>query len=369
MNKKETTEKKKASNAKSFSAFTTRLSLRDQALFAKRLSLLVKAGMPVVQSINALKKQSKGGVKRMFEEVAYDVSNGQFLSKSMGKYRQVFGDFAVNIIKVGETSGTLSENLQYLAIELDKKRELKGKVVSALIYPAVILVASLIVTGMMIVFLFPKLMPIFQSMNAELPITTRILLLVSSFLINYWAWITGGIIFGTIGFLVLLKKSKLFRHFFDAMLIKIPLFGNIFRNYYLANTCRTLGLLLKGQLSAIEAVGVASDTSVNMVYRAELMNLRHAITKGSAIAPHLELRPKLFPPMLTEMVSVGESTGSLSETLLYIAKICEQELDEDTKRLSSVIEPAMMVFMGIMVGFVAVSIITPIYEITQHIGR
>src|SRR3989338_1999797 len=196
MNKK-TEPKKKSSNAKSFSAFTTRLSLREQALFAKRLSLLVKAGMPVVQSINALKIQSKGGVKRMFEEVAFDVSNGQFLSRSMGKYRHVFGDFAVNIIKVGETSGTLSENLTYLATELDKKRELKGKVVGALIYPAVILVASFLVTGMMIVFLFPKLMPIFQSMNADLPITTKILLALSNFLINYWMWLAAGMLFGT----------------------------------------------------------------------------------------------------------------------------------------------------------------------------
>lgn len=347
--------------------FNVRLSLQEQALFAKRLSLLSKAGVPILESINILKKQTRGAKRKMFESIAHDTASGQFLHKSLGKFRRVFGDFAINIIKVGETSGTLSDNLKYLAEEIDKKRELRGKVIGALVYPIVILISAFAVTGLLTLYLFPKLLPVFQSLRVDLPFTTRALLAFSNFLVHYGLWVIVGIIAAIISIIVGLRFKPV-RFFFHRVSLRLPIIGPLFRYYHLTNMCRTLGLLLKGSVRVLEAVTVAADTSTNLLYNRELHNLHRAITKGSNIAKHLEYHPRLFPILLTEMVSIGETTGNLSDTLIYLAQIYEQELDEQTKRLSSVIEPAMMIGMGLLVGFVAISIITPIYEVTQHLN-
>lgn len=350
----------------SFSGFGAGLSLRDQALFAKRLSLLAKAGVPILTAVNIIKKQTKGANRRMFEAIAHDIANGQFLHKTLGKFKRVFGEFAINIIKVGETSGTLSDNLRYLAEELDKKRELRGKIIGALVYPLVILIASFGIAGLLTLYLFPKLLPVFQSLRVDLPFTTRALIAVSSFLQNYGVWVLVGLILLVIGIIVGLWFKPI-RYAFNYLSLKIPIFGPMIRYYHLTNMCRTLGLLLRGQVRVLEAVEVASETSSNLLYVKELANLRHAITRGSNISKHLEKNPKLFPAMLTDMVAVGETTGNLSDTLTYLAQIYEQELDEQTKRLSGLIEPAMMISMGLLVGFIAISIITPIYAVTQHL--
>lgn len=351
----------------SFFKFSARLSLQEQALFAKRLSLLSKAGVPILESLGILKRQTQGSKRKMFDAIAHDTANGQFLHKSLGKFRRVFGDFAINIIKVGETSGTLSDNLKYLAEEIDKKRELRGKVIGALIYPIVILIAAFAVTGLLTLYLFPKLLPVFQSLRVDLPFTTRALITFSNFLADYGLWVIAGIIAAIISIIVALRFKPV-RFFFHSTSLRLPIIGPLIRYYHLTNMCRTLGLLLKGQVRVLEAITVAADTSTNLLYNREIQNLHRAITKGSSIARHLEHHPRLFPILLTDMIAIGEKTGNLSDTLLYIAQIYEQELDEQTKRLSSVIEPAMMILMGILVGFVAISIITPIYEVTRHLN-
>lgn len=348
--------------------YSARLSLRDQALFAKRLSLLSRSGVPILESIKILSRQSKGSNKKMFDDIANDVANGQFLSRSLGKFNRVFGEFAINIIRVGETSGTLSDNLKYLAEETDKKRELKGKVVGALVYPAVILVASIGIAALLTLYLFPKLLPVFNSLHVDLPITTRALIWVSTFLQNYELWVILGLILSFIIFIICLKFFRSFKKAFHWFLLKLPIIGPLFQNYYLTNVCRTMGLLMRGQVHVLEAITVTAETSANLLYMDELTELKIAITKGSNIAKHMEKTPKLFPGMMTEMIHIGETTGNLADTLTYLAQIYEQELDEQTKRLSSLIEPTMMIAMGLLVGMVAVSIITPIYEVTQHLN-
>ncbi|MDO8522785.1 MAG: type II secretion system F family protein, partial [bacterium] len=333
-----------------FQGFGPRLSLRDQALFAKRLSLLIKADVPLLEAINILKRSiTNPANKKMMESIAHDVANGQYLSKSMFKYKKVFGDFAVNIIRVGETSGTLADNLKYLSEEIDKSRELKGKVVGALIYPAIILVAALAISGLLTLFLFPKLLPIFQSLHANLPFTTRALIWLSTFLLHYGLWVIFGLSFLVAGFIFALSYENI-RYYWDALILKLPVIGSLFKNYHLTSMCRTLGLLLRGGVRVLEATAVASETATNLIYRRELDNLQKDVSKGLTIARHLEHRPKLFPPMFTEMIAIGEATGNLSDTLVYLAEISEQELDETAKRFSSIIEPAMMIVMGLLVG-------------------
>ncbi len=194
----------------------------------------------------------------------------------------------------------------------------------------------------------------------------RVLIAASNFLVHEWLLVVIGFAVAAAAFAAALRCTAI-RFFFDRLLLRVPVAGSLFKNYHLTNMCRTLGLLLKGHVRVIESITVATEVSTNLLYQQELNNLRHAVTKGSNMAKYLEKKPRLFPPMLTEMIAIGEATGNLSETLLYVAHMYEQELDEQTKRLSSVIEPAMMILMGLLVGFIAISIITPIYEVTQHL--
>src|SRR3989344_1598155 len=359
----------KKRNKKKFTLLGPRLSLKEQAVFAKRLSLLVKAGVPLFEAMTMLEEQTSSSAnKKMFGVIRHDISNGQFLYKSLGRFPKVFGEFTINMIRVGETSGTLYTNLKYLADEMEKKRILRQKMIGALVYPLVIIIAALGISTLMTVFLFPKLLPIFQSLNVPLPFTTRALLLLSFILINYWIYILLGLAVLVITFVTLMRMNRPFKYAMHTIFLKLPIVGGMLKDYYLTNICRISGTLFKSQLRVIETLEVTAETTTNLVYRDRLEKLRHSITKGGKISSYLVKYPKLFPSMLCNMVAVGETTGSLSDTLIYLGEIHESELDEQTKRLSSIIEPVLMVGVGLMVGFIAVSIITPIYEVTQHLN-
>jgi len=348
--------------------FRPKLSLQDQALFAKRLSLLLKAGAPLTQGIKMLERQAKSKANRkMYQHILHDISNGQYLAKSLKRFRNVFGDFAINIILIGETSGTLPENLRYLADEIDKRRKLRQKAMSALLYPTVIMGTAVAVSGLMTVYLFPKLLPIFKSLNADLPFTTRFLIFLSAFLLKDWWLVLIAVVVMVVMF-AFLMRYKSFRFVIDKISLVIPIVGPLLKDYQIVNICRTMGTLFRSQVRLLEVVTITSETTTNLVYRKELEHLHRSLARGGNIATHLEKHPNLFPDIATQMIAIGESTGNLSDTLLYIAQIYEEELDEQTKRLSSVIEPAMMLMIGLVVGFIAVSVITPIYEVTQHLN-
>lgn len=347
-----------------------RFSTKDQAHFSKRLSFLIHAGVPIVESLRILRRQTKSKRKAIvYDKLISDVSNGQFLATSLAKLKYGFSNFAVNIIKTGETSGTLDQNLNYLAEELKKKRALQQKVVSAFIYPIFITVATLGLTGLLTAFIFPKIRPIFESLHVELPLSTKILIWASDFLINDGLYLIMGTVLGVIGITLLIKKVKPVRFFVHRWILIVPLIGSIVQNYIMANFCRTLGLLLKGGVRITEAITITGDTMTNVVYQKELTAIAHGVLKGEKISQHLLRRPHLFPDLLTQMISIGESTGNLTESLTYLSEMYEHEVDELTKNLSSTLEPVLMIFMGLLVGFVAVSVITPIYNITQNLHR
>lgn len=326
---------------------------------------MTKAGMPILDSLRLFQKQAKSkSMKKILKQISKDIANGQFLSTSMERYANIFGDFTVNIIRVGEASGILYENLNYLAEELKKKQELKRKVVGALIYPIIIVIATFSIAGFLTVYIFPKILPIFKSLNVDLPITTKILIGVSDFLVAYGVYVVAGIATSVIlGWLILkISKIRLLTH---RLLTYIPVFGNISQSYNMANFCRTLGLLLKSDIKVVEAVSITANTLTNLVYRNELKEMSREIAKGEEISKHLEKKSHLFPPMLSQLIAIGETTGNLSETLLYLSEFYENKVDEIAKNLSTTLEPVLMLVMGAIVAFIALSIITPIYEVTQ----
>ena len=337
-------------------------------MFAKRLSFLIKAGVPILECLALIRSQTRSRAKvKMYDEIIDDVANGKYLSNSLHKFRRLFGDFAINIIRVGESSGILSQNLAYLADELSKKHALKRKVVGTLIYPAFITVATLGVTGVLTAFIFPKLMPIFMSLHVELPWTTRALIAVSDFLRHNWVFVIGGSILLIVAWIFLRIRFMGVRYAGDHALILTPIAGKVARAYNLANFSRTLGLLLTSGVHLVEALHITADTTANLVYARAARRIAEAATQGESVSRQLQREPKLYPDMLTHLIAVGEATGNLAPTCLYLGELYEGEVDELTKNLSSSVEPILMIMMGLLVGLIAVSVITPIYAITQHL--
>lgn len=347
-----------------------RFSISEQVLFAKRLSFLIKAGVSILESITMIRNQTKSKRKRkIFNTIIQDISAGQFLSTSLEKYGHLFGEFTVNIIRVGENAGVLSENLIYLADELAKRQALQRKVQGALVYPIFITIATLGVTGLLIMFIFPKIMPIFISLNITLPLTTRILLAVSVYLQD-WGFLTLlGVIFGIIIFTIVRNIVLPIRKATDWILLKLPIAGTIARAYNSANFCRTLGLNIRAGVNLVEAMHITARVTKNIIYKNAYLDIAEHIVKGEKISSTMMHYPKLFPDMLPHMILIGETTGSLPNTLSYLSDLYESEVDESTKNLSNSIEPILLMTMGILVGLIAVSVISPIYEVTKHLSN
>jgi type IV pilus assembly protein PilC len=346
----------------------SRLSLKDQTHFIKRFAFLIKAGIPVVECLHILREQAKSkSHARVLEKIIDDIANGRTLSKSFAKFPHLFNDFAIYIIKVGESTGMLNENLSYLADELKKKHALKRKVVGAFIYPAVITAATLGITIFLMVYLFPKLIPVFTSLHVQLPLPTRIIIASSAFLSKWWLWCLLGFILVVVLFVAALRQNARFHFLFDRACLKLPIIGTVIRYYNVANSSRTLGLVLKSGVPFSEALPITAETAANLVYKKEWNDLTAVAIRGEEISTRLRARQMYFPDIFAHLITVGEKSGTLSDTFAYLSEMYDNEVDDFTKNLSTLIEPVLMIFMGVLVGFVAISIIAPIYSITQNL--
>ncbi len=364
--KEEKSAKKKEVTVPStlFAGFST----KELTHFAKRLAFLIRSEVPILESLQLLHKQNRSRARgRILGSVLDDVANGRTLSVGLGRFPSIFGNFTINVIRVGEMSGTLSKNLAYLALELEKRNALKRKVIGALVYPSFITVATIGITTLLTVFIFPKVMPIFISLNVTLPFTTKALLFLSNFLRFYGFYLLGGLSVLAALYFFILRRSEKLRYFVARTILRLPLFGRLVQNYNMTNLCRTLSLLLRSGFNLVESLTVTADSTQNLVYRSECIRTRDGIIKGERISQHFEKIPKLIPDMVAHMIAIGEKSGTLSDSLMYLAEHYEAEVDDTVKNLSSSIEPVLMIFMGLIVGFVAVSIITPIYEVTQNL--
>ena len=306
---------------------------------------------------------------RVIDHIIADISQGQYLHASLAKLPNTFSGFVVSMIKVGELSGILSANLAYLADELQKRETLRKKIIGALVYPLFISIATLGVTGVLTAYIFPKIMPIFAGLNVTLPLTTIILIAVSAYL-RAWGLLTIlGIAVLVVVFLVIRTASPGFRRFVEHVTLKIPIAGKLIQTYNIANYTRTLGVLLRSGATVTQALDITGDTLDNSLYKRACHETAERVKKGEQISLTLKDNKELYPILIGHMVGIGEKTGKLSDTLVYLSGLYEEELDDQSKNLSSSIEPILMVVMGLVVGFVAVSVITPIYSITQSLSR
>lgn len=342
-----------------------RIPLAEKIMFTKHMSMMVRSGMSEIESIKLMRRQVKSkGFGLVLDDVIEGLENGQFLSATLKPYEHVFGKLFISIISLGEVSGTLSENLSFLSDELKESQKLRSKVKSAMIYPMIILIATIGVVASLVLFVLPRILPIFSSLGAELPLTTRVLIASANFLQQYFLYLIGG---GIVLFIIwlLLLRMNVIKYAFHRVLLVMPFAGNISKKFNMANFSRTLSILLKSGVKIVEAVTTASDITENFVYKKALLEAAENVKRGEALYTYLERRTSLFPPTIARMIEVGEKTGNLDNNLNYLADFYKEEVNENVANLSNVLEPALLLFMGGLVGFVAISIITPIYQITQ----
>ncbi len=345
--------------------FIFSLPLAEKILFARHLAMMIKAGMTEVESLLVIRNQIKSRVfGRILDQVIAAVQNGQFLAEALSPFERAFGILFISLIRLGEVSGTLGTNLNYLADELQKSKRLRSKVKSAMIYPVIILVAATGLIVLMAFFVMPRIIPIFTNAKIPLPLPTKILLVTMSFFNTQYPYIILGVLLLAVFWVFALRIPRL-RYGAHYSLLYIPIVRNIVIGYNVSTIARTSGLLLQSGLRIVEVMNLTAGVLGNDVYKKALLDMADDLRKGGTLHHYLEAHPKLFPDTVSRMIEVGEKTGSLNSNLLYLGEFYEGEVDESVKNLSGAMEPILILFMGILVGFVALAIISPIYSITQ----
>lgn len=345
-----------------------KVSFSEKSLFAKHLSVMLKSGMTLSDALRVTKDSAKGGFKRVLKDVLRSVQSGRSLSDALKRHPRVFSELFVAAVFAGEASGTLVQNLSHLADELEKEKELHQKIKGALMYPSVVLIATAILGFALAFLVLPKITPLFTGLQVDLPFTTRALIWAANLAQENGLLIAVVTIVVVVG-LVWLVRQKFSRPVTHWITLHIPVIKHLVRHAALARFCRTLGTLLGSGLTIGEALDVSQRTIGNYYYARSLQSIAKRVSKGSRLSSNLEKFEKLYPLAIVRMVSVGEESGNMEETLHYLADFYDSEVDTATKALSTALEPILLIVVGVVVGFLALSIITPIYDITGSIQR
>lgn len=344
-----------------------RVKLRDLIIFAHNLSLMMTAGLSLSRALAILERQTKNPTfKATIKTLIEDISHGNTLSGSMEKFPKVFSPVFVSMVRAGEESGGLSASLLVVGDQLEKSYLLKKKIKGALIYPTVVISALGIIGVLMFIYVVPTLAATFKELNVELPTSTKVIMWISDVLSNHLlAGIAGMVVLG-LGIAGVLRTKGGHRAF-EKSLFYLPIVGDLVRQSNAARTTRTLASLLTSGVDMIESITITKDVLQNSYYK-EVMELAiDRVQKGIPLSSVFMEKEKIYPLLVGEMVEVGEETGKLSEMLLNVAIFYEDEVDSATKNMSTIIEPLLMVVIGVSVGFFAVSMITPMYSVMSGI--
>jgi type II secretory pathway component PulF len=345
-----------------------RINLMQKAMLAKHLAVMLKSGLNIAEALDISMNQATGKFKKILSSILKSVESGNTLSGSFAKYPRVFSSLYINTTLAGESSGNLEQNLDNIAEHLKKDYELINKIKAAMLYPIIVLIGAFVLGLAMAFLVVPKIVPLFEGLKMDLPVTTRIMIDFSHFIQKNGMVLIIGIIlfFIFIGWFVRQNFSKPLTHFF---LLNFPIIKNITRNTNLASFCRTLATLLKSGLHIDESLDITKDTVSNYYFKKALGKVNQRVSQGTKLSDNLEEYNNLFPKLTISMVRVGEKTGNLEETLFQLADFYETEVDLATKSLSTAIEPILLIFIGLFVGGLAYSIIGPIYKITGSVSK
>lgn len=347
-----------------FSFINNAITFNDVVDFTRQIAIMINAGLTLIDALEILKKQMvKPGLRKLIEDIDETIKAGGSFSSALKKFPGSFGGLYIALVKSGEASGKLGEILLRLADNLEKEREFKSKLKGALIYPALILVGMVVVMFIMITFVIPKLLNLYNDFNIELPFTTKILIFVSNFSVKFWPLI----IIGTFALSYFARKyfqTKSGKYNLDKFLLKLPVMGKVISISALVDSTRTLSILIGSGVSILDALSIVIETTENLIFQKAFASVNKKVEKGQSLGVSLD-QEGIFPPILVQMCLVGEQTGNLDDTLLRLSKYFEMESEISIKAMTSLIEPLILVILGFGVGFLVLSVITPIYNLTS----
>jgi type IV pilus assembly protein PilC len=350
------------------SGFGRKITEKDITLFTRQLSTMMRAGVPLLQAFDiAAKGHGNPAVTKMLLEVRADVETGLSLAEAFRKRPLYFDKLFCNLIAAGETGGVLDSLLDKLATYKEKVMAIKGKIKSAMIYPTAIVATAFIITAVIMIYVIPAFKDLFSSFGADLPAPTLVVIWLSDFFVHWWWLIFGSIFGGIFAFFYAFKRTPRLQEQFDRILLKLPVIGDIIRKATIARWSRTLSTLFAAGVPLVEALDSVGGASGNQVYSEATKLIQNDVSAGSSLSFSMQ-RTGLFPNMVLQMTSIGEESGSLDQMLDKIADFYEEEVDNAVASLSSLLEPAIMVILGVLIGGLVIAMYMPIFKMGQVVG-
>jgi type IV pilus assembly protein PilC len=343
-----------------------KVKLQDKVIFSRQFATMINAGVPIVQSLNILQEQSESKkLKATVADVAKQVEGGGTLASALASHPEVFNAIYVNMVKAGETGGILDQVLERLATQQEKDAEVVSKVRSAMIYPAVITTATVSAFFFLMTVIVPGLAGIFADVGGSLPWYTKVMLVISGFLVHDWFLVIGGFVVAVVAF-TRWHKTTGGKRTIDRLMLKAPIIGPILVKVNVARFARTFGSLMASGISVLDAINATKSALGNSVYQDELAEVAQKVKNGRPMSEHIRAS-KNFPAIVGQMLSVGEETGQIDSILLKLAEFYEKEVDTVVAGITSIIEPILIIVLGGMVGFIVISVFGPISSIGNSV--
>jgi type IV pilus assembly protein PilC len=345
-----------------------RITEKDIALFTRQLATMMKAGVPLLQAFDIVGKgNANRSVQKLLSEVKADIEKGSSMYQAFSKQPKYFDNLFCNLVNAGEQAGILDDVLDRLASYKEKILKLKGKIKSALFYPAAVMVVAFIVTAVIMLFVIPAFKELFSSFGADLPAPTLLVMAISDFFVKWWWAIFGILIGGTVAFFKVLQRSKPMQAFVDRWVLRLPIIGVVLEKATIARWSRTLSTMFAAGVPLVDALDSVAGASGNYVYEEATYRIKGDVATGTALTTAMQSTGK-FPNMVMQMTAIGEESGSLDSMLSKVADFYEQEVDDAVDALSSLLEPLIMVVLGVLIGGMVIAMYLPIFKMGQAVG-
>lgn len=351
-----------------FGAAGKKISARDIAIFSRQIATMMKSGVPLVQSLEIIGNGQKNArMKNLVDAVRTDIEGGSSIYEAMSKHPVYFDELYRNLVRAGESAGVLETVLDTIATYKENLETLKGKIKKALFYPAMTIAVAILVSSVMLIYVVPQFEDVFKNFGAELPAFTQMIVAASRFLVGWW-WLMLLVVGGTlVSFIFAYKRSANFRHTLDKLILKVPVIGLIMHNSAIARFSRTLAVTFRAGVPLVEALESVAGATGNAVYEKAVWRIRDDVSVGYPVNMAMK-QANLFPHMVIQMAAIGEEAGALDTMLFKVAEFYEQEVNNAVDALTSLLEPLIMVIIGVLVGSMVVGMYLPIFKLAATIG-
>lgn len=341
---------------------------KDIAFFSRQMATMMKSGVPIVSALEIIGSGHKNPrMKKMVDGIRTDIEGGSSLYEAVSKYPVQFDELYRNLVRAGEGAGVLETVLDTVATYKENIESLKGKIKKALFYPAMVVVVALLVSAIMLIFVVPQFEEVFQGFGAELPAFTQMIVNLSRFMVSWW-WLIAIVLIGAgVGFVMAYKRSPRMQHTMDRLILKVPVIGQIMNNSAIARFSRTTAVTFKAGVPLVEALGIVAGATGNKVYEEAVLRMRDDVSVGYPVNVAMK-QLNLFPHMVIQMTGIGEEAGALDTMLFKVAEYYEQEVNNAVDALSSLLEPMIMVFIGVVVGGMVIGMYLPIFKLGAVVG-